>query len=927
VKHVTRASSILVALLLLIAFAQGGSPGPVEAVVTLAEDDVLWTDSAGEAVTHVKPDTTAYLYVKDAGLNAPVSGTATWYGQAAAAGTAFALPSGNIAGAATTGTFTLSATGYNTTSSSSTPLSAQPTVTVGTSAAFVISHDVDAGTFAIFTDPGTTATTTASFSFHTADSYAASANRVKVTATSDAAGEWVAISEEVFGDATVTSTSGIFGGSISLSSSADAQGEGDGSVWVQDGDSLVVTYYDSAGAIIDSATITVDSVDPAFSSVTPAGGTVTSETFPQVTFDVTDIGAGLSAGSISVAINGTTVSGLAAYPIADGFRGQFTTSKSWKNTTTSGDGYSVADSTAFDIVITATDAAGNTATNTVSMTIDETAPTLATAVTGAAANSVVLTFSEVVTAVAAADFTVAGAAASAAALDADDATKVTITAASNLDADATPVIAVATGSLKDAALNAVASGSTITATDGISPSLTNVVDKSLAILADVVAITSGSDERIAGGVTGLKITTAGPSGATSNGAATVTSPTPNNFAASITVAAGDTSGQYGVSIQGSDGTNTIDNLTDVAAESVTTVAGATTITLANGPLGDANFDGSITAADITLVGAANETSSVITAVDASTRTLTVSGLSAGTHAVTYSYVGTDKFEIDQLAPTVVVDQAGATIRDTSPYLRMVWDEDEYTGDSYTTVTLTKAELTDPDGTVLDLLASFKTDDNKEFLYGTTDLALGAYSLTVSATDSAANEGTATVTFTVAKRTQTIALRPGWNLISLADAPADGAIATVMSGLEADIVLTYDPKAAGGWQTAIRDSAGWSGDLASMDSSKAYWIHTSDFESLVVDVPGLVAGVTGRPAAYRLVAGWNLIPVGVSDLSTTTRDADEYLSGLSWSRAFSYSNLNNAFTTIVPDGNVSDDTEIAVGQGYWVFLTAAGDLVP
>jgi len=897
------------------------------AVVTLDEDDVLWTDSAGEAVTHVKPDTTAYLYVKDAGLHAPVSGTATWYGQAAAAGTAFAIPSGKIGGSATTGTFTLSATGYNTTSSSATPLSAQPTVTVGTSAAFVISHDTDAGTFAIFTDPGTTATTTASFSFHTADSYATGDKRVKVTATSDTAGEWVAISEAAFGSATVTSTSGIFGGSISLSSSADAQGEGDGSVWVQDGDSLVVTYYDSAGTIIDSATITVDSVDPAFSNVTPAGGTVTSETFPQITFDVTDIGAGLTASDISLTINGTAAVGLAAYPISDGFRGQFTTSKSWKNTTSSGDGYSVSDSTAFDIVITATDAAGNTATNTVSMTIDETAPTLATAVTGSAANSVVVTFSEDLTAVAGADFTVDGTAASAAALDADDATKVTITAASNLDADATPVIAVATGNLKDAALNAVTSGSEITATDGISPTLTNVVDKSLAILEDVVAITSGSDERIAGGVTGLKVTTAGPSGATSNGAATVTSPTPNNFAASITVAAGDTSGQYGVSIQGSDGTNTIDNLTDVADEAVTTAANATTITLANGPLGDTNFDGSITAADITLVGAGNETSSVITAVDASARTLTVTGLSAGDHKISYSYVATDKFEIDQLAPTVVVDQSGATIRDTSPYLRMVWDEDEYTGDSYTTVTLTKAELTDPDGTVTDLLSSFKTDDNKEFLYGATNLALGAYSLTVSATDSAANEGTATVTFTVAKRTQTIALRPGWNLISLADAPADGAIATVMDGLEADIVLTYDPKAAGGWQTATRDSAGWSGDLTQIDSSKGYWIHTSDFESLVVDVPGLVAGVTGRPAYYRLVAGWNLVPVGVSDLATTTRDADEYLSGLSWSRAFSYSNLNNAFTAIVPDGNVGDDTEIAVGQGYWVFLTEAGDLVP
>ncbi len=249
----------MLALLLIVGLARICSPGPAMAVVTLGKHDVRWTDAAGNAITHVAPDSTATFFIKDAVLGGPKSGTATWFGQSAAAGTSFSISDGQIGGAPTTGTFTLDAPGWD---PASMPLAGQPNVTVGSFSAFVISFDVNAATFAMFTDPGSTNTTTATFGFHGVDYYASSTNRVKVTSTSDAQGEWIGIAEEPFGSESVTSTSDTFRGMVTLSSSAGAAGPGDGSVWAQQGDLLTVTYYDSSGIVVDSASTHVSATTP-----------------------------------------------------------------------------------------------------------------------------------------------------------------------------------------------------------------------------------------------------------------------------------------------------------------------------------------------------------------------------------------------------------------------------------------------------------------------------------------------------------------------------------------------------------------------------------------------------------------------------------------------------------------------------------------
>ena len=384
------------------------------------------------------------------------------------------------------------------------------------------------------------------------------------------------------------------------------------------------------------------------------------------------------------------------------------------------------------------------------------------------------------------------------------------------------------------------------------------------------------------------------------------------------------------------GNNVVDNLTDVAAETVaaadvTPGASTSVIKVANGPIADADFDGDVDKDDISAlsfsVNAA--TSSAITLVDASARTITVNVVVGAeeTATVSYSYVADDVFEVDQGTPTVVFDPVDDTeVENQSPFIRITFDDDEYPGDNFTTVTLTKAELTMPDASTLDLLANFVSSDDIEYIWAAQDLALGAYTLTVSGTDAAGNALTdAASDFTIAERAPyDVALRPGWNLVSLPGAPADADINAVITTADVATVLTYDPTVPGGWLAAVRDPEGnLAGTLTLITAKTALWVFTSSFEAISVDIPGIAAGAVSVPPSFKLGKGYNLVPVATLDLAVADRDADDYLTGLNWSRAYGYDNVTNKFEAILPD---TDDV-VTVGQGYWLFLNAAGTLVP
>jgi hypothetical protein len=146
------------------------------------------------------------------------------------------------------------------------------------------------------------------------------------------------------------------------------------------------------------------------------------------------------------------------------------------------------------------------------------------------------------------------------------------------------------------------------------------------------------------------------------------------------------------------------------------------------------------------------------------------------------------------------------------------------------------------------------------------------------------------------------------------------------------VLTYDAR-QGNWFRAVRQTDGTLGlpgsalELATIDGGKGYWVHSTDVLTLEVDVPGIAAGAAALPPSFRLVAGWNLVPYATSDLTITSRDADDYFTGLSWSRAFRFDNATNKFVGILPAPLSLNEANISIGNGYWVFLNEAGTLVP
>jgi hypothetical protein len=974
-----RVLSIIIALGLIVAVfgagsvlakqASNGNLGQLDAshapaaAVAPADSEVAWAASDGEDISYVGDSATVVFFINDDALESTKAGTAEWAGFASSqgdAGNTFSIPAETV-NAATTTTFTLAASDYASGTPTNTPLTAFPSVVVGGTTAVVSGANLDNGTFTLLT--AAAATSTATFNYHITDSWSAAdtaTQRAKVISTSDPAGEFVTVSEVAsIGSSTANATSQIFRGSVVLSSDAATEGTNSDGVWVQDGDTVTVNYLDSDGATVNSDTVTVDGVSPIISAVTPADGTITNINNPTIQFDVTDVGSGIkatdpaSAVVIKIRTSATTTIAATApafQAIADGFRVLFAQGTSWLDANTgAGTGFAAVDSTAFTWEIIATDVAGNATTLTgadLDITIDLTAPDATAAETGTSfdataetegsdsTTTVKLTFSEDLDSatVAASDFTVAGVVPTAAVVGTSDFTAIVYLTVATLASDDKPEIKVV-GSVSDLAGNAL-TDDTVASTDNIAPTMTNTMSHALSVVDDEVKVTVTTDEKLA--VAGLIMVVLGPDGSTGVGTITTTSPTTNVNEGTVTVAAGTKTGQYGVSIQITDlGANAVNNLTAVADEvvaatDVTPGTSTTVVKVANGPIADTDFDGDVDASDITISFSTNTaTSSAITLVDASAQTITVNVAvgSTETATVSYSYVATETFEVDHAAPTVTFDPVDdSTVENQSPFIRLTFDEDEYAGDTFTTVTLTKADLTNPDGTTTDLLASFVTSDSIEFIWAASGLALGDYTLTVSADDTAGNSLTDSASdFTIAERADyDVALRPGWNLVSLPGAPANSAINTVVANTDVSTVLTYDPTVPGGWSSAVRDSSGsLAGTLTDITGSTALWVYTSSFEPISVDIPGISAGATQVLPSYKLAKGYNMVPVVSLDHSATTIDADNYLTGLDWSRVYGYDNTTSKFVSILP---ATTDT-LTVGQGYWVFLDEVGTLVP
>ena len=295
------------------------------------------------------------------------------------------------------------------------------------------------------------------------------------------------------------------------------------------------------------------------------------------------------------------------------------------------------------------------------------------------------------------------------------------------------------------------------------------------------------------------------------------------------------------------------------------------------------------------------------------------GVSGGTDPEKSSAI---LFETDNAIPDPVLDpdHEGSVSR-SDPFLSIDWSSEgeEYAGDTHKKVTLTVLTL---DGE--DVLGRAATSDNRSFILTTSDLALGDHKIEVNGMDESGNEldGNHKVTFTVKASPATkIELKPGMNLISFPGTPADTSINSVVTLSQVSAISTYDA-ATGTWLSATRDESGLSGSLEQIDAQHAYWVSTTSFDPIEVDIPR--QGFGNVPPAITLVEGWNLVPVVVVGNQTVkTIAADTYFGSTSWVTAYTFDPQEGQWTKVLP-GNFHD---VEVGKGYWLYVEQAGVLVP
>jgi len=704
---------------------------------------------------------------------------------------------------------------------------------------------------------------------------------VQVTSTQDAAGIAVTLTES-------SANSGSFVGTFAT---AAATNDGADQIIASTGSVVTATYDD--GGTNRAATSTVETTAPTVTITAPADASSTTVQSTRLVAEHTDadslineatiafacvtVNAGAcDAGALDVAVGTITTTA-----ISGGFRAEALLTGVPAGTSA--------------IVWTATsvDNAGNTTTSAnTTITVDTVAPAFASPIgaeTGhfwdSAADPAALVdtanltkntsvraiFSESIdgTSVAAADFTVDGVAPAAAEWFAGAEAKSVFLTVAALASDALPIVALV-GEVSDTAGNPRPAGINATARDGIAPSLT--VTSTPILGSGSVTIDMVSDEPL------------------------LVAPT-----------------------------LTINDLDDGAENSVG-IAGATVPVLVATNTYRSTFDPTAT------TPRAYNVEVSIQDVSANARTI---GTTASN--VADSHV----FEVDGAIPAPALTPAnGASITSSNPFINIDWTSEgtEYglsnafvslnngtetiDQDTNDAVTLTKVTL---DG--VDKLAEVGEESTALWLLATSGLALGDHVLIVAGTDAAGNvSGDITATFTVAaKAAFVVPLTTGWNLVSIPGTPASTAINDVIAATSAvDIVLAYDPSTAGGWTTATRASVGGAlaGTLTTIDASTAYWMHTTSFADLSVTISDQTGGTSSLLPTLNLSKGWNMVPVldvtGTATSATTIAKAT-YFANITDTNVYEWDVTNSRYAAA--------GVNLTFGKGYWVYLTAAGVLVP
>ncbi len=240
-----------------------------------------------------------------------------------------------------------------------------------------------------------------------------------------------------------------------------------------------------------------------------------------------------------------------------------------------------------------------------------------------------------------------------------------------------------------------------------------------------------------------------------------------------------------------------------------------------------------------------------------------------------------------------------------------------------------------------------------FALDTNGLALGSHTITVYwVRDLEGGLLEDTFTFAVVVHPNDVVqipLSPGWNLISLPRWPIDGSLGALLSGTNADRVVTVsrqgDPERPFGRpppiplsvctppgfsydEVCVEATSGsdgtWSGPLTHLGADRAYWVHSTGFAPIRVALAPAepVATMPGTQVSGGLVSGNNfvgIVPSGFSDNIGATiglgLDADLAFGDLEWAVAYAFNTSQNAWIGLAP----GKSDRVFVGKGYVVIL--------
>jgi len=155
---------------------------------------------------------------------------------------------------------------------------------------------------------------------------------------------------------------------------------------------------------------------------------------------------------------------------------------------------------------------------------------------------------------------------------------------------------------------------------------------------------------------------------------------------------------------------------------------------------------------------------------------------------------------------------------------------------------------------------------------------------------------------------TIALDPGWNLISLYRHPADTRISTVLASIAGKIISVWAFK-ENAWKVYDPADPG-SGELTTMEAGWAYWINMSE--------QGTLEFTGSAPTkAIVLTSGWNLVGYNAASRRAVA-DAVGLIAG-KYSLIWAYKDDNwKLYDAITP--GFSDLNVMEPGYGHWVRVT-------